>query len=87
VIDTPQTKQIAGMLKALGLAGKTALLVTAEHQVNVYMSGRNIPGVSVSPADQLNALSVLTPQVLVVTQAALDAIRERVAGGAPEAAA
>lgn len=86
-IDTPQTKKLVGVLKALGLAGKTVLLVTADYQVNVYMSGRNIPGLEVSPADQINALSVLTPQVMVVTKAALDAIRERVAGAAAEAAA
>jgi large subunit ribosomal protein L4 len=86
-VDAPQTKVVAAMLRALGLEGRSALLVTDGYQVNVYKSGRNIPGLEVSPADQVNALSLLTPQVVVVTKSALDAIRQRTAGGTAEAAA
>ena len=87
MVDAPQTKLIAGMLKALGLAGKTALLVTDSYQLNVYKSGRNIPGVEVSPANQLNALNLLTPQVVVIAKSALDAVRDRTVSASPEAAA
>jgi large subunit ribosomal protein L4 len=86
-VDVPRTKVVADMLTALGLAGKTALLVTDEYHVNVYKSGRNIPGVVVSAAAEINALSVLTPQVVVVTKTALDAIRERTANAPREEAA
>ena len=85
-VDQPQTKAVAAMLKAIGVEGKSAIIVTADYQVNVYKSGRNIAGVTVSPAAELNALSVLSPEVMVVTKAALDAIRERV-GAKQEAAA
>ena len=86
-VDQPQTKVIAAMLKAIGVGGKSALIVTGDYQVNVYKSGRNIEGVSVSPAAELNAFSVLKPEVMVVTKAALESIRERVGGAAQEAAA
>lgn len=86
-VEAPQTKVVAAMLKALGVGEKTALLVTDGYQVNVYKSGRNIKGVSVVPAAEVNALNLLTPHVVVVTKSALDAIRERAAGKAAETAA
>jgi len=55
------------------------LVTTAEHDVNVYRSARNIEGVTVSPVADLNAWSVLRPRKLLMTKAALDAIRARAA--------
>jgi len=78
--DVPQTKEMAGILKALQLAGKTTLIATAEHDVTVYKSARNIAGVTVSPVSDLNALSVLTPRHMLVTKAALDRLQEQAAG-------
>lgn len=81
--DEPRTKEMAGVLKALGLAGATALVTTENSDVNVYKSVRNIAGVDVAPVDGLNALAVLQPKKLVVTKAALDAIRDRFRAAAP----
>lgn len=69
------TKQVASMLKALGVAGKSCLLVTGDYDRMVWLSGRNIEGVDVSPAAELNAYSVLRKKRLVVTKAALDRLR------------
>ena len=74
--DQPTTKQMAATLKALGLEGTSTLVATAEHDLNVYRSARNIAKVSVSPVSDLNALSVLSPRRMLVTKAALDAICE-----------
>lgn len=73
----PKTKEMAEVLKALKLAGHSTLVTTAEHDVNVYRSARNIEGVQVSPVSQLNALDVLRPKRMLVTKAALDAIRAK----------
>lgn len=76
--EAPKTKQMAATLKAIGVdRGTTATLATAELDRNVYRSGRNIPGVSVSPVADLNALSVLQPRKLVVTREALDWLKAR----------
>lgn len=75
----PKTKEMAEVLKALKLAGHSTLVTTAEHDVNVYRSARNIEGVQVSPVSQLNALDVLRPKRMLVTKAALDAIRAKAA--------
>jgi large subunit ribosomal protein L4 len=45
---------------------------------NVYLSGRNIQGCTVSTVSDLNALAVLRPRKLVVTREALDWIKSRV---------
>lgn len=77
--DAPRTKSMASIIKALGLADQSLLVATEGIHRNVYMSGRNIAGVSVSPACDLNALNVLTPQRLLVTKGALDWIRSQAA--------
>ncbi len=75
----PQTKEMVSILKALKLGETSTLVTTAGYDINVYKSARNIAGVSVSPVAELNALSVLTPRRMLVTKAALDAIKERAA--------
>jgi hypothetical protein len=52
------------------------LVTTAGYDRNVYRSARNIAGVSVTPAGEINALDVLSSRRLLVTKAALDALVE-----------
>jgi len=73
----PKTKEMAGILKALKLSGTTTLVATAGLDPNVYRSARNIDQVTVSPVGELNALAILQPRKMLVTKAALDAIKER----------
>ena len=73
----PKTKEMAGILKALKLDGISTLVATAALDQNVYRSARNIERVTVSPVGELNALAILQPRKLLVTRAALDAIKER----------
>lgn len=73
--DQPKTSHMAEVLKALGLDQTSTLVATEEHNLNVYRSARNIDRVTISPVDELNALSVLAPRKLLVTKAALDRLR------------
>ncbi len=75
--EQPSTREMAAVLKVLPGGGESTLVVTAEHDVNVYRSARNIQQVSVSPVADLNALAILSPRRLVVAKAALDVIKER----------
>ncbi|TWU05483.1 50S ribosomal protein L4 [Stieleria varia] len=74
--DTPKTSRMASVLKALGLEGTTTLVAVADQDPAVFKSGRNIPGVDVQPVRQLNALSVLKPNRVLVTKGALDKIKD-----------
>jgi large subunit ribosomal protein L4 len=73
----PKTKEMAGVLKALKIDGQSTLVTTAASDANAYQSARNIDKVSVLPVGVLNALAILKPKKLLVTKAALDAIKER----------
>ena len=74
-IATPKTKDVIGLLKALGLSESSCLLTIEAHDVNVWKSARNIPTLSVSPASDLNAYELLHQKTILVTKAALDLIR------------
>jgi large subunit ribosomal protein L4 len=73
--DGPKTKDMAGILKALKLTGSSLLVTTAEHDANVYKSARNIEGVEVAPVAGLNAHNLLRPARVLMTKAALEAVR------------
>ena len=86
-LQAPKTKAVAGLLKAIGLDGATALLTTDNYDRAVYFSGRNIPGVEVRAVCDLNALDVLRPKRMVVSRAALDRIKDGTFNQRPEATA
>jgi large subunit ribosomal protein L4 len=71
-----KTKEVAGILKALKLTGKTCLIGVKDHDPTVYKSARNIHGVEVAPTSQLNAYSVLKSKHLLLTKAALESLRQ-----------
>lgn len=73
-----KTKQVAGMLKSLGVAGDSCTLATETHDPVVWKSARNIPDVSVAPAAELTAYTLLRRKHLIVTQGAMDKIRASV---------
>ncbi|MEC9093200.1 MAG: 50S ribosomal protein L4 [Planctomycetota bacterium] len=73
--DEPKTSQMANILKALNLTGQTTLVALDGYDPIAYKSIRNIADVSVCPVSDLNALNVLKPRKLLVTTAALDAIK------------
>ena len=75
--EKPETRKMVSVLSALGLGGVSTLVAVEQRDVNAYKSARNIDGVSMLPVADLNALSVLGPRRVLVTKAALDAIKER----------
>ena len=75
--DEPKTRDMVGILEHLGCTGESLLISTVGHDVNVYKSARNIAQVSVSPASDLNALSVLSARRLLVTTEVLDQLKEK----------
>jgi len=91
----PKTRDMAAILKALGLSGIRTLVVVDKYDINVYKSVRNLADASVLPVMELNALEILRPRRLLMTTAALDAFRAKIKSDeekrhkilAPEAAA
>src|ERR1700744_4220036 len=85
--QAPKTKEMAGILKAVKCHGKSLLIATAAHDPNVYKSARNIDQVSVSRVSDLNAWTILTPNTLLVTRAALDAFKSKASASSKTAPA
>jgi large subunit ribosomal protein L4 len=76
-ITEPRTKDMVAILRHLDHKhGDSVLVATEKYDANVYRSARNIAGVSVAPAGELNALNVLSSRRLLVTKAALDSLVE-----------
>jgi len=82
----PSTRKAAAMLRSLGV-DRTCLVVVPAHDEVAWKSMRNIPGVTVMSASDVNAYEVLRHRHLLLTQASFDALRARLArdaGGAQE---
>lgn len=74
-VAEPKTKDIVAVLSKLG-ADRKALIVTSAPDRNVYLSGRNIPGVSVTPADGINVYDLLNHDKVVITKDAVARVEE-----------
>ncbi|HEU4473669.1 MAG TPA: 50S ribosomal protein L4 [Gemmatimonadales bacterium] len=70
----PRTAQLAGLLDSLGLDGRKVLVLTANGDQNVYLSGRNLPAVEVMPYPQASAYDVLWSEAVVVEEGALTGV-------------
>ena len=79
----PKTREIAAVLKALKVEGMNLLVAVAAYDANVYKSIRNLPDVAVLPVSDLNAYQVLRPSRVLMTTAAMDALRQKAAAVAP----
>ncbi len=73
----PKTKEAAAVLRALGVADERVTLVLAERAENVHESFRNLPNVAITMASDLNALSVLRRDLLVMDRRALEEVIAR----------
>src|SRR4051795_1737851 len=72
----PATKQAADALKKWGADGPTLVVIGAEEET-VAKSFRNIEGVRVALADAAGVADVIGATSLVITQAALEQLKER----------
>lgn len=75
-LPEPRTREIINLLKALDLGGEKVLLVTPEVDEITYKSARNIPGVHVMRAADLNVYEVLAHDHLLILSDALTVLEE-----------
>ena len=73
-IESPKTKEILAIAKALNVEGKKLLFVMPEENKNVYLSARNLKGVEVMGAANINAYKVMNADVLVMAEGAIEKI-------------
>lgn len=74
--ETPKTKSFVSMAKALNVDGQKTLYVVSQIEDAVALSARNIPGVSIIRAQDLNTYCVLDCRKIVFTEDALAQVNE-----------
>jgi large subunit ribosomal protein L4 len=74
--DTPKTKDFQAILQALQVADKKPLTVLANYDQMLYLSCRNLPQAAITPAQDLNTYELLKAGSLVVTESAIEKIKE-----------
>lgn len=72
--DAPKTASLLSVLKNLKLEGKKVLLLTGSTDLNLYKSGRNIPGVNVLEAYKPSTYEVLHADYVLLTESGLNAL-------------
>lgn len=74
-LDAPKTKEMINVLNNLKVEGKV-LIVTADENINVLLSARNIPGVLTITSNSVNVYDLLNSNKVVFTQDAVRKIEE-----------
>ena len=77
--DTPSTRQAADLIGDWA-GGGSVLVVLAEEQARVALSFRNLPRVSVLPADGVGVADLVGASRVLVTEEALDSLTARAKG-------
>lgn len=76
VLERPRTKEMIGVLKNLGLEGRSVLIVLRDKDEKVLLSSRNIPGVRVARVMDLNPYDIITHERILITSDAINAMSE-----------
>jgi large subunit ribosomal protein L4 len=70
----PRTAQLVELLRSLDLAARRVLVLTADHNANAYLSGRNLPNVEVMAYPEASAYDILWSEAVVVEEGALTGV-------------
>ena len=74
-LDSPKTRLFAQKIKAFGLSG-TVLVVTDKVDENMFLSSRNLPNVLVVETREVDPVSLVQFQNVLLTKAALTQFEE-----------
>lgn len=75
-LETPKTKGIVEILKALELSGKKTLMLVPGTNNALWKSGRNIPSFNVLEASKASTYEILNNQVLLIQRSAVVALEK-----------
>jgi large subunit ribosomal protein L4 len=70
-----KTKQMASVLDKLSLNQQKTLVLLADVDSKVYFSGRNIPNLTIQPADKISTYDILNHKKIVILKGAIEKIQ------------
>ncbi len=74
--DAPRTKNYREILRGLSVGQEKTLLVTADHEREVYLSSRNLQDAQVMRAADLHPYDILRANKLILSEGAIDKLAE-----------
>ena len=74
--DAPKTSQFLAILNALQVADKKPLTVTGTYDKMLYLSCRNIEKATIAPATDLNTYQIMQAGAVVISESAIEKIKE-----------
>ncbi len=75
-LEAPKTKEIVTIKSNLQIADKKSLFVLPVENNNIYLSSRNLQGVSVVTASELNTYQILNAKTVVILEGSVKKIEE-----------
>ncbi len=73
--ETPKTKEFIKMENNLNITNKKSVFVFPEQNNNIYLSTRNVQGVEVVIASELNTYKIMKASTLVLVESAVDVLQ------------
>jgi large subunit ribosomal protein L4 len=75
-LEAPKTKEIVALRTNLQIADKKSLFVLPVENNSIYLSSRNLKGVSVVTASELNTYQILNAKTIVLLEGSVNKIEE-----------
>ncbi len=75
-LAAPKTKEMLAIANNLKINDKKSVFVLPEENKNLYLSSRNLPGVSVVTASELTTYQILNAKSLVILEGSIAKIEE-----------
>lgn len=76
--DAPRTKNYLDILSGLSVSNQKTLLVTADHEREVYLSSRNLQNAQVMRAADIHPYDILQATTLIISEGAIEKIAETI---------
>lgn len=73
--DKARTKSMTEVLSKLNLSGEKTLILIPAYNGNLYLSARNIEGVSLHPADKITTYHILNHRKILMFKSAVDSLQ------------
>jgi len=74
--EAPKTKAFFDILKNLNVDTQKTLLVTTDHEKEVYLSSRNLPKSSVMRVNDINTYQILHANTVILSEGCIEKIKE-----------
>lgn len=76
-LPAPKTREMVALLRQLDL--EDVLVLTAEFDADLFLAARNLPGVDVMTAGEVDPVSMIAFEYVLATEAAIRKLEERLA--------